>query len=172
MLLRNWVCAFLMNDDKYLLMKRNPNRSFSPNYWSGIGGKIEPLEINDPLRACYREIEEETCISKDQIESINLLYIITRNRGKEIYQSYIYFGDTKVSETASNVGDSTLTEEGLLYWIPTEELLQLEFTVTYKVMIEHYLARDMNDRDIYLGAVGTEAERLNINWTRLANIDI
>ena len=58
--LRNGVAAFLQNNGSYLLMKRAENRGIAPGVWSGVGGHIEPNEINDPLAACYREIEEET----------------------------------------------------------------------------------------------------------------
>ena len=69
-ILRNSVCAFLRNNGKYLLMKRAENRVFNPGFWSGVGGHMEPKEINDPLSACYREIEEETGIIKDYYFSL------------------------------------------------------------------------------------------------------
>ena len=58
-MLINYVAAFLRNNDEYLLMERANNRKINPGFWSGVGGHVEPHEINDPLSACYREIEEE-----------------------------------------------------------------------------------------------------------------
>jgi len=105
--LKNYVAAFLRNGDKFLLMKRADDRKTLPSIWSGVGGKMEPREINDPASACYREIEEETGVTRPQISSLDLLYIITRRNNDEIRQSYIYFGET----TADNV---IQTDEGSL----------------------------------------------------------
>ncbi|HBK85283.1 MAG TPA: hypothetical protein DDZ53_04545, partial [Firmicutes bacterium] len=108
--LRNGVTAFLHNNGEYLLMKRADNRKIAPGVWSGVGGHMEQSEINDPLTACYREIEEETGISRDKISSLKLLYIITRRSKDEIRQSYIYFGETAQEEVIQ-------TDEGNLFWI-------------------------------------------------------
>ena len=149
--LRNMVVAFIKNDDSWLLMKRADNRSFHPNLISGIGGHIEQNEINNPAEAIYREIEEETGIEKCSIDSLNLLYILLRRKGDEIYQSYIYFGNTNKSELIG-------TDEGELEWVKTKELLQKEFSVTYSVMLKHYLNRNKkNEKTLYIG-VATEKE--------------
>ena len=85
--LTNYVAAFLENNNQYLLMKCAINRKINPGYWSGVGGHIEKHEINDPLAACYREIEEESGITRDKIVSLDLMYIITR-RSIRVYQNY------------------------------------------------------------------------------------
>ena len=59
--------AFLKNNDRYLLIKRSPEKEIAPNVWSCIGGHMEKEEINDPLVTCLREIEEETGITKEHI---------------------------------------------------------------------------------------------------------
>ena len=114
--LRNGVTAFLRNKDKYLLMNRAVNRKIAPGVWSGVGGHVEPQELNDPLSACYREIEEESGIVKSQIETLDLQYIIIRTSKSEIRQNYIYFGET--SQT-----DVTQTDEGVLFWVNENDLL-------------------------------------------------
>ena len=126
--LRNGVAAFLYNNGNYLLMRRADNREIAPGVWSGVGGHLEPNEINDPLAACYREIEEESGISSDKITSLELFYIITRRSKDEIRQSYIYFGDTSES-------DLVQTDEGKLFWIPCNELLKREYTKTFTAML-------------------------------------
>jgi 8-oxo-dGTP diphosphatase len=156
--LKNYVAAFLRNDDKYLLMKRADNRKINPGFWSGVGGHIEPHEINNPLSACYREIEEESGIYRDKIASLDLLYIITRRSKSEIRQNYIYFGKT-------NISDVIQTDEGVLFWIPSGELLEREYTVTYAVMLEHYIKRNPNDRAVYVGIAGDNDGALKMNWS-------
>jgi len=157
--LKNYVAAFLRNDDNYLLMKRADNRRINPGFWSGIGGHIEPHEINDPLTACYREIEEEAGIIKAEIASLELFYIITRRSKNEIRQSYIYFGET----TASNV---TQSDEGELFWIPQNLLLEREYTKTFAAMLEHYRKREQGDRAVYVGIADNDNGKLKMKWSR------
>lgn len=55
--LANGAAAFLRHGDKYLLMKRAPNRKAAPDVWSGVGGHMECDELNDPQAACLREVD-------------------------------------------------------------------------------------------------------------------
>ncbi|MFC7680786.1 NUDIX domain-containing protein [Paenibacillus sp. GCM10028914] len=59
--------AFLYYNDKILMMKRSANRKLAPGLWTGIGGHIEPDEMNNPELACIREIYEETGIESDRL---------------------------------------------------------------------------------------------------------
>lgn len=163
-ILKNYVAAFLYNDGKYLLMKRADNRKINPGYWSGVGGHIEPYEINNPLAACYREIEEETGISYNQITSLELLYIITRRSKDEIRQSYIYFGQTTVTDVIQ-------TDEGELFWIPYVELLAREYTATYAAMLEHFTKRSTCDQAVYVGVSENDNGALRMNWARCVDFD-
>jgi ADP-ribose pyrophosphatase len=158
--LKNYTAAFLQNGDKYLLMKRADNRKVNPGIWSGVGGKIEPHEINNPLAACYREIEEETGIPCDKIISLDLQYIITRRSENEIRQSYIYFGKTDVI-------DIVQTDEGILFWVSSGDLLNKEYTATYAAMLEHYIKRKPTDNAVYVGVAENADSELRMNWSLL-----
>ena len=162
--LRNGVAAFLHNNGNYLLMKRADNRKIAPGVWSGIGGHIEPHEINDPISACYREIEEESGITRDRISSLELLYIITRRSENEIRQSYIYFGETEQTELSQ-------TDEGELFWIPCSELLEREYTKTFTAMLEHYIKRDDNDNSVYVGVADDDNSKLKMSWARCEDFE-
>lgn len=70
--LLNSAAAFLKRDGNYLLMKRAENRKIAPDVWSGIGGRFEPHELNEPQAACLREIKEETGINAGQIRGLVL----------------------------------------------------------------------------------------------------
>jgi len=156
--LRNGIAAFLRNNDKYLLMNRAANRKIAPGVWSGVGGHVEPQELNDPLSACYREIEEESGIVKSQIETLDLQYIITRRSKDEIRQNYIYFGET--SQT-----DVKQTDEGVLFWISENDLLNREYTKTFAAMLEHYKKRSCNDRAVYVGVAENDNGNLRMSWS-------
>ena len=162
--LRNGVAAFLRNNDKYLLMNRAANRKIAPGVWSGVGGHIEPQELNDPLSACYREIEEESGIVKSQIETLDLQYIITRRSKNEIRQSYIYFGETLQTDVKQ-------TDEGVLFWISENDLLNREYTKTFAAMLEHYKKRSYNDRAVYVGVAEYDNGKLRMNWLRCEDFE-
>jgi 8-oxo-dGTP diphosphatase len=155
-ILQNSSGAFLKNGESYLLIKRSPTRIIAPNVWSCIGGHMGKDEINDPLEACLREVEEETGIKREHVYNLNLRYIIIRQYKNIIRQNYIYFGDTDIKEFKD-------TEEGTLHWIEEEKLLEKEFTKTYVEMMKHYLQNKYNKK-IVVGIAGKESNKLNMNW--------
>lgn len=156
--LRNGTCAFLKRDDSYLLMKRSIHKKISPGIWSGVGGHMEPDEINDPLATCRREIFEETGIT--DIADLRLRYVITRLSGTEIRQSYIYFGRTTAEATA-------VTDEGELFWIPSAELLDRQFSQTFTEMLKHYISNSAENGGVYVGVASCDSGALKMHWTLL-----
>lgn len=42
------------------MMKKANNKLINSEFWGGIGGHLEYEELNFPMKASYREIEEET----------------------------------------------------------------------------------------------------------------
>ena len=162
-ILENSSGAFLKNENRYLLIKRSPNRKIAPNLWSCIGGHMEKDEINNPLEACLREIEEETGIKREHIYNMNLRYIIIRQYKNVIRQNYIYFGETDQKEF-------TDTEEGTLHWIDEKNLLTKEYTKTYMEMIKHYIENKFNKK-IIMGIAGKELNGLKMNWSILEDFE-
>lgn len=162
--LRNGAAAFLRNGDNFLLMKRADNRKIAPGVWSGVGGHMEPHEINDPMTACYREIEEETGIARSQIPALDLRYIITRRYQNEIRQSYVYFGETTATQVIQ-------TNEGILHWVPTRELLARVYTQTYAAMLTHYVHREPSDTAVYVGVAGNDHGRLHMTWAKCEDFE-
>jgi len=162
-ILQNASGAFLINGNRYLLIKRSPTRSIAPNLWSCVGGHMENQELNNPLEACIREIEEETGIKKENIFDLELRYIIIRLYKNTVRQNYIYFGKTDKTEIVD-------TEEGKLHWIEEEDLLNREFTKTYTEMMKHYLKNKYCDK-VYVGVAGKEANNLKMNWSLLEDFE-
>ncbi|MDR1704484.1 MAG: NUDIX hydrolase [Clostridiales bacterium] len=157
--LRNGTAAFLRNNGNILLIKRAGNRVILPGVWSGVGGHMEPGELNNPSAACIREIEEETGIASSDINGLELLYVILRRFNDEIRQSYIYFGETSKTGVVQ-------TDEGELFWVSENELLEREFSATFTAMLEHYIKRDRDDRAVYAGVAGNDGGRLRMVWAR------
>ena len=156
--------AFLSNDNKILLLKRASSRSIAPNVWSGVGGHMEEREINTPMIACYREIFEETGIERSKILSLKMKYIIIRMSDNEIRIIYVYFGETNMTTIIN-------TKEGKLHWILEEDILKREFTMTFEIMLKHYIAIGKNDNYLYTGVVVDDNEKLKINWSIMKNTE-
>ena len=154
--MRETSTAYLMNGREILLMKRADNRSFAPGIWAGVGGHVEPGELNKPFETCVREIYEETGISIGQINHLRLQYIILRRSKTEIRIQYVYFGDSMVRNVVQ-------TEEGQLFWIDKDRLFERKLSVTSRLSLEHYLAHGPTD-EIMVGTVFCKNLKPVMNW--------
>jgi 8-oxo-dGTP diphosphatase len=155
--LRVMATAYLVNNDDILMMERSSSKSFVPRVWAGVGGHLEPEEINDPKRACIREIYEETGIEEKDIRDLCLKYIILRRNKNEIRTQYVYIGNTSKRQVIN-------TDEGKLFWISKEKLFERKLSVTTKMTLKHYLENMKEERDVLVGVVSTDKNNPIINW--------
>jgi 8-oxo-dGTP diphosphatase len=95
--------AFLVNNDEVLMLKRSKNKKIAPGLWSCVGGHVEPHEYSSPESSCLREIEEETGLSRIDIENLTLRYILLRRIGDELRQHYIFFGETRTKTISRSI---------------------------------------------------------------------
>jgi 8-oxo-dGTP diphosphatase len=161
--LLNGTAAFLKRDNQYLLMERSADREIAPGVWSGIGGKIEAHELNDPQTACMREIGEESGISAENIHGLTLRYIIMRRHRDTIRQTYVYFGETNAEPTIS-------TNEGNLHWILESELLDRRYTATFQAMMNHYIQRPDTER-VTVGVAENENGICRMVWSGIEDFE-
>jgi 8-oxo-dGTP diphosphatase len=158
--LENLAGAFLYNNGAYLLLQRSPQKKADPNLWSYVGGHIEKEELNEPYKALIREIHEETGITEGLLSDLKLRYILIEKAGDIIYQNYIYFGNVKTEKFKD-------TDEGKLYWIKEEELLQRKYSTSFQKMLEHYLLHKNEQNALYIGVLSKHADNSTINWSQL-----
>jgi len=161
--LSNTTAAFLRRGNDYLLMKRAPNREIAPDLWSGVGGKLEREELNDPLSACLREIYEETGITASQIHNLTLRYLVIRRYKDTIRQSYIYFGE-------ANAEPSIVSDEGELHWISEGELLNRRYTATFAAMLEHFICNS-NEKCVIVGIAENDNGNCRMVWSALDDFE-
>ena len=161
--LLNGAAAFLQRDGKYLLMKRAADRKLVPGVWSGIGGKMEARELNNPYATCLREVYEETGITEAAISNLTLRYIIIRRSSDTIRQSYIYFGDVSADP-------SLATDEGELHWIPYEQLLKRTFSTTFTAMLKHFVYSPVADK-VVIGVAENSVGRCQMMWATVEDFD-
>jgi 8-oxo-dGTP diphosphatase len=155
--LRTMATAFIFNKDKLLFMKRADHKKLMPRGWAPIGGHLEKEELNNPLKACLREIEEETGIKASDLNSIELKYITHRRRGDEIRIQYVFFAETDKKELKETI-------EGQLYWIDPTEVFELHASASIKYILEHYLSVGKNMQEVLIGTMGNDNGRPIINW--------
>lgn len=157
---RNIATAFLINDGEMLLMERAATNKCMPGFWYGVGGHVEPEEMNNPLAAAQREIYEETGLERDNIEDLHLKYILIRSEGDETVLNYLYFGKTKTRCVVQN-------DEGTLHWIPKGEVTNRRFIDVLKLALEHYFEHEKND-DVMVGVMDSKT---GIKWSKLENME-
>ncbi|WP_219836776.1 NUDIX domain-containing protein [Paenibacillus sp. R14(2021)] len=145
---RQMAVAYLFHGDELLLIRKSGSRLHAETYWSGVGGHMEPHELNSPREACLREIYEEAGIQASELIDLKLRYILLRVKEAEIRQQYVYFGRT----TGRSVRAS---DEGELFWVDQEAWPQLTFSTINAFMLAHY--RDHVDAEqVFTGTITLE----------------
>ena len=103
----NVVIVYNKDKDKLLMCKRE-KEPYKGKY-NLVGGKVEPNE--NEITAAYRELEEETGITKDDI---NLKHLMNFNYINDGFELEVFAG--KLNK------DVNLVEEvNKLYWMETSE---------------------------------------------------
>lgn len=125
--------AFLKWQDEVLLMQRGKHKKLGPGLWAGIGGHIEQSEINSPLTACLREIEEETGIQFMQIEKLQLRYFALLKHDNALHSIYYFSGILKEKPNLRE------TSEGKLHWIKLKDGINLDMATFMKSFYLHWI---------------------------------
>ncbi len=143
--LRNMTSLYLYNKDKILFLYRIGSKVVANSYVGTAGGHFEKHELNDAKACVIRELKEETGLTEDDIENLNLRYVTLRLKDGEIRQNYYFFAKLKDEnkEIASN--------EGNLEWIEFDNTLSVSMPYTAKYVIEHYLQEGRNTDKLYGG---------------------
>jgi 8-oxo-dGTP diphosphatase len=161
---RQMATAILTHQDHVLMMKKTKSRLYNHAFWSGPGGHLESTELNEPMTACLRELREETGLTESDIEGLHLRYILFRRKGEEVRQQFVYFGAARTREIISS-------DEGELYWIRQDELLDLDMSHVIKHMLAHYYQYP-GMQSITIGAVTVEDGDIRMQWSSLVDPQI
>lgn len=128
---------FLKNEhDEILMIKRNGNKGVLPNFYNGIGGKIEKGET--PLQAVLREADEEAGAKK--IDAIKMRANLTINDKFGFWQVYVFEGLAK--KNAINIKEM---HEGALEWIPIANIESYNLVED----LRHWLLNMLEDKNIF-----------------------
>ncbi|WP_127587977.1 NUDIX domain-containing protein [Paenibacillus koleovorans] len=163
MKLRLIAAAILFHGNDVLMMKRSERRTLNPGLWAVVGGHMEGHELSDPRLTCLREIEEETGLSADRIEELQLRYVLLRNNHGELRQQFIYTGRVTTREVHQ-------TDEGELHWIPVADMLERPMPYTFRATLEH-LVQHRETPYVWLGSIvrSVESNLPHVVWTPLTD---
>ena len=150
MLLRPMTAIYLTRGEKILLLYRIGSRVVGNSYTGAAGGHIEAEEYRDPRACILRELQEETGLTQEQLEGLDLRYITMRNKNGEIRQNYYYFAILKDGAEVHN------SNEGRLEWHDLNALDALPMPVTARHVVEHYLAVGRFTNALYGGITTAE----------------
>lgn len=166
--LRQMAVALLLNEEQEVLfLQKKQIDTFLSGYLVPIGGHIEGDEINEPQKACFREIEEETGLKSDYIEKLTLRYIVLRVKdNQEIRIQYVFIG--RVSK------NSTLIEsdEGSLSWVGYNDILNHNVSATTKELVKHYAETGKYDEKVYVGSMKSLKGNPKITWGLLEDWEL
>ena len=144
---------FLVRANQVLLLYRKGSRAIADS-WVGIGGHLEPSEIDDPTAGVLRELEEEIGVRPDQISDLALRYVALRDTGTELRHTY-YFTATLRPEAPLPVDCA----EGDLHWFDVAmDPSALDMPPTARIALTHWLNHGRYDdvlRFITIGADGS-----------------
>lgn len=155
--------AFLVNEEQeVLLLQKKAKNTFLAGFLVPIGGHMENHEINDPEKACFREIEEETGLKKESIKNLKLRYTMFRNsKNQEIRIQYVFFGDVSKHTML------TESDEGTLEWVKLDEMINKNISETSKEIIEHYNSKLSSNEEIYVGSMKFLNGKPAVTWGAL-----
>lgn len=118
--------CYVQKDGKTLMLYRNKKENdYHEGKWNGLGGKFEPGE--SPEDCAIREIKEEAGLN---VKSLKLKGFITFPMfdGKEDWYVFLFVIDDFEGELIDS-------PEGMLKWIPNDELEKLNLWEGDKIFI-------------------------------------
>lgn len=149
MKLRNMTSLYLVNDRGVLCLYRLGSRVADHMYIGSAGGHFEEGELNDPQKCVLREMNEELGLTEEDVTGLTLRYITLRLKNGEIRQNYYFFARLRREQGLKST-------EGILRWVPWEEVPTLEMPGSAKHMLLHYKKEGQKTTQIY-GGITQEA---------------
>lgn len=124
--MRNSSLCYIEKDNKYLMLHRIKKKiDVNKNKWIGVGGGF--LENETPEECCIREIKEETNLTVDSLHYRGIVTFVS-----DIYETEIMHLFTCDSFN----GEIKECDEGVLQWIPKDEIFTLSLWEGDKIFLK------------------------------------
>ncbi|MBT9177328.1 MAG: hypothetical protein DDT20_01661 [Firmicutes bacterium] len=160
MRIRTFAAAYILHKNHWLMLKRSPTHTLSPNTWAPVGGHVETQDKCDPYATLLRELSEEANLAPDELTDLKLKYITLRVKGQELRQLYLFFGRTLR-------GTFDHCREGELHLVPESQVLLRPLGAVNKLTLEYHLAEGQRQTEVRVGTVGVKHGLPAIAWAPL-----
>lgn len=110
----------LIHADRVLLLRRASWKKLFPNRWTGLGGKVEPEELGDPLASAQRELFEETDLRPDELRDLRIQRALLMEKPDEGLLCLLYITGRTISARVPSCND------GSLAWVEPAALPDLD----------------------------------------------
>jgi len=99
------------------MLRRGADRAYAPNRWTGVGGKVEPDELDDLRASALRELAEEAGVAEAQVEHFVLRRALLCVGADFERLALIFYFSGRLAERVDPSCD-----EGTLHWLTTAEV--------------------------------------------------
>lgn len=131
---RSVVFLFSPDHARVVLLCRAAWKSFAPLRWTGIGGRLEGEEVNDPAIGALRELQEETGLTLADLSEWRFV-IDLLDYGADV--RLVYF-------TAVFAGEQLPPcNEGTLEWVPLTDYSRCDLIENTRATLDAILAYDL-----------------------------
>jgi 8-oxo-dGTP pyrophosphatase MutT (NUDIX family) len=127
------ICAniFIRKEDKYLVLRRSPQKKYAPGVIHPVGGKVDIGE--NPYTTAEREVQEEAGV---KVKNMRLEAVIQEIKPvKDEPYNWLIFHFSGDYDS----GEVITTEEGELVWLTADEIRNEKLFPSVKLVIEHIL---------------------------------
>ncbi len=146
------VTNFVVCNDKWLFVKRSPNKRVDPNRLNGTGGRLEPGE--NYIQAAIRETKEETGYSVTE-KDLELAGVVKLHGGYTEDWIICFF---RINVDSITEFKNIEEDDGELLWLTKEEI----FSDKYELVDDlNYCFEDIiNKKMFFLSATLNENEKI------------
>jgi 8-oxo-dGTP diphosphatase len=159
--LRVFVATFIFRRDAVLLLERSRRARFAPGKWTGVGGRVEPGELDAVEAAALREIEEETGLKGADLRDLRVRFVLTLPEAGGI--SVLLFCAAETDRT--DVGPC---DEGTLHWVPADDLSGVDLIENARRALSVVIEDRRSGRaDVHYGVCRGDQDGKIVEWAMI-----
>lgn len=157
-----YTVIILFHNGNLLMLRRAAWKKFAPDRWTGLGGRVEPHELDDLGIAARRELFEETDLEPTEVSQLLLRRTLTFFNEAEGLVTLLYFtGDAATNRVPA-------CTEGTLTWIDQADLAKLD-VIENTARVIGYVLDDVDHGEVRIrcgvAAVDDRAHFVSLHFT-------